>query len=96
MRTILLATVNVMTPTLQAAIGATEAQRSVAPRTWAACVLSLVSTLVAVEGDALSSADVATVSTADALVLAAAFSCESEPRDRTSPAAAAPFGHAVC
>eukprot|EP00966_Prymnesium_polylepis_P240417 5559618-Prymnesium_polylepis.1 len=76
--TILLATVNVLTPSLAALIGS-ELQRQVGARTWLACVLSLCCTLIAVTGDAASAAGAAAngapslaLSSADACVLGAA------------------------
>jgi hypothetical protein len=49
--TLLLATINVLTPALSALIGTSEAQRNVPLRTWAGCVVALVSTLYALAGD---------------------------------------------
>ena len=49
--TILLATINILTPTLSAIIGTSEAQRRVAPRTWLACALALASTIYALSDD---------------------------------------------
>ena len=84
--TVLLATVNILTPALQRVFGSTIAQRRIERKTWLACVLALACTILAVEGDALAaasgaasgaaSASTATsntaLSAADGLVLCAA------------------------
>ena len=51
--TILLASINVLTPALSAAIGTTAEQRQITLRTWTACILSLLSTIVALQGGAV-------------------------------------------
>ena len=48
--TLLLATVNLLTPAFAAVLGTTEAQRRITPRTWLACALCLFSTVLAVVG----------------------------------------------
>ena len=71
---ILLASINILTPVLSAVIG-TEQQRRVPARTWLGCVVALVSTLVALSGDAASGAPVAALvrlSAGDEIVLGAA------------------------
>ena len=70
--TLLLASVNILTPLLQACIGSSDEQRRVAPRTWAACALALASTAFAVQsGGAAGGA--AAFSSADASMLTAAL-----------------------
>ncbi|EOD39200.1 hypothetical protein EMIHUDRAFT_454466 [Emiliania huxleyi CCMP1516] len=70
--TLLLASVNILTPLLQACIGSSDEQRRVAPRTWAACALALASTAFAVQsGGAAGGA--AAFSSADASKLTAAL-----------------------
>ena len=66
--TLLLASVNILTPLLQACIGSSDEQRRVAPRTWAACALALASTAFAVQ-----SGGAAAFSSADASMLTAAL-----------------------
>ena len=53
--TILLASINIMTPILCSLIGTTTAQRQVSSRTWGGCVLALASTIFALlDGDLTS------------------------------------------
>ena len=72
--TLLLASVNVLTPSLQALFG-TAAQRHIAPQTWIACILALGCTVLAVGAPSESvgsASSPALLSAADALVLGAA------------------------
>lgn len=51
--TILLASINILTPALSAVIGTTEEQRRVPLRAWAACVLAMASAVFALTGGTL-------------------------------------------
>ena len=71
--TVLLATINVLTPGLSAIIGATEEQRRVALRTWAACAMALGSTVYALVEDAPAAVPLALdLSPGDEIMLGAA------------------------
>ena len=72
--TILLATINILTPTLSATIGTSPQQRMVATRTWLACALSLASTVYALSDDisASSSALIPTLLPGDEMAIGAA------------------------
>lgn len=73
--TILLASINVFTPTFSAAFGTPEEQRQLTPRTWAACFAALVSSIIALADDATTNSAMSMgvrISFGDALMLGAA------------------------
>jgi len=72
---LLLASINVLTPTLSSVLGTTDAQRQLTPRTWAACLLALASSVVALADDAAATGVAPSglqLSFGDALMLGAA------------------------
>ena len=74
---LLLSTINILTPTLTRVIGTSEARRALDSRTWIACIIALVSTVLALSGEATAAAATSPItalslSHGDELILCAA------------------------
>ena len=70
--TILLASVNILSPSLSAVIGTSEEQRRVPVRVWAACVLALASTVFALSDGTVTAAGMPSLQAGDEIMLGAA------------------------
>ncbi|EOD36951.1 hypothetical protein EMIHUDRAFT_98337 [Emiliania huxleyi CCMP1516] len=71
--TLILATVNILTPALAAIFGTSDSQRSIPRRTWLACALCLVSTVQVSPASPLVAAAASRLSPPDGCVLAASL-----------------------